>query len=85
MAVRPGRLATPNLRNWSQPKGSLERIIGRSHPQGEKEYKLDLETEWCDRHYQEHQEKANTDGRDTVARRSDNRWTISYRMDTPWT
>ena len=27
---------------------------GRSHPEWQKEYKLDSKTEWCDRHYQEH-------------------------------
>ena len=27
MVVRPGRLVTPNLRNWSQPKGRWERIM----------------------------------------------------------
>ena len=29
----------------------------RSHPKGQKEYKPDAETEWCDRHYQEHKRK----------------------------
>ena len=30
---------------------------GRSYPQGQKEYNLDSEIEWCDRHYQEHKRK----------------------------
>ena len=31
--------------------------LGRKHPKEQKEYKLDPETEWCDRHYQEHKRK----------------------------
>ena len=76
MAVRPGCLATPNLRNDHNSKEDGENH-GRSHAQGQKECKLDPKTEWCDIHYQEHMKKIQTNRwADHVARRSDNRWTI---------
>ena len=36
---------------------------GRSRPQGQKKYKLDPETEWCDRHDHEHKRKQTQMGR----------------------
>ena len=53
MAVKPGRLATPNLRNWSTTQKKMERIMVGANHEGQKKYKLDPETEWCDRHYEE--------------------------------
>ena len=76
---------TYSCETWSLSNTQLEKLHGhnpkeggehhgRSHTEGQKEYKLDPETEWCDRHYHKH--KANIDGRAHVARRHDNRWTI---------
>ena len=38
----------------------MERIMVRNHPQRQKEWERDLETEWCDRHLSEIYEKRQT-------------------------
>ena len=84
MAVRPGRLATSNLRTGYNPKEDGENQA-RNHPQGQKEYKLDPHTEWCGRHYQEHKRKQTQMG----GSRGEETWqqmdNQSHRIDTPWT
>ena len=65
MAVRPGPLTTTILRNWHNPKEDGENH-GRNHLQEQKEYKLNPETEWCDKHYQEHKRTQTQMGRTCV-------------------
>ena len=58
---------TYGCETWSLSNTQLEKLVtiitedgennGRSHPRGQKEYKLDLETEWSDRHCQEYRRK----------------------------
>ena len=58
---------TYGCETWSLSYTQLEKLVttqkedgkkhGTSHPEGQKDYKLDSETEWCDTHYQEHKRK----------------------------
>ena len=55
---------TYGCETWSLSNTQLEKLIttqrknhGRSHHQGQKEYKLNSETEWCNRHYHTYKRK----------------------------
>ena len=64
----------PSSEAGHKPKEDREKY-GRSHPQRQKEYKLDPELYRCYRHYQEcKRKKTQMDG--YVASRRDNRWII---------
>ena len=69
------QVMTYGCETWSLSNTQLEKLVtmqkedgknhGRSHPQGQKAYKLDPETEWCDRRYQDHKRKQTQMGRAT--------------------
>ena len=75
MAVRPGRLATPNLRNWSQLKGRWERImIGVTLKDRKSTEWIRKQSGLTDIIRSIRESKHRWAGH--VARRRDNRWTI---------
>ena len=49
---------TYGCETWSLSNTQLKKLVTTQRKmEGQKEYKLDPETEWCDRHYQEHKRK----------------------------
>ena len=83
-AVRPARLATPNWETGHNPEEDGQNH-GRSHPEGQKECKLDPEKESCDRHYQEHKRKQTQIGGTHGKGMWQQMDKQSHRMVTPWT
>ena len=58
-------LSNTQLEKLVTTQRKMERIMVGVTLIGQKEYKLDLQTEWCDRHYQEHTRKQIKMGEET--------------------